>query len=47
MERGVKTWDGNILVTGATGGVGSIAILILSQMGYKVIVVVPRTVYTR
>jgi len=36
MERGVKTWDGNILVTGATGGVGSIAILILSQMGYKV-----------
>ncbi|AZQ62553.1 acryloyl-CoA reductase [Flammeovirga pectinis] len=31
--------DGNILVTGATGGVGSIAIAILNKLGYSVITV--------
>ncbi|MBB6461605.1 YhdH/YhfP family quinone oxidoreductase [Flammeovirga kamogawensis] len=31
--------DGNILVTGATGGVGSIAIAILNKLGYSVVTV--------
>jgi len=34
--QGVKPDDGVILVTGATGGVGSVSILLLSQLGYKV-----------
>jgi putative YhdH/YhfP family quinone oxidoreductase len=38
MERfGLKPSDGPILVSGATGGVGSLAIDILSQRGYEVI----------
>lgn len=32
----IKPEDGKILVTGATGGVGSLAIFFLSQMGYEV-----------
>ena len=33
----VKPEDGEILVTGATGGVGSIAVKILSNLGYNVV----------
>ncbi|MCD7060339.1 MDR family oxidoreductase [Pelagibacterium xiamenense] len=33
--EGVKPGDGPILVTGAGGGVGSIATLLLAQLGYK------------
>jgi len=36
-DNGVKPDDGEILVTGATGGVGSIATAILSAWGYTVI----------
>ena len=37
LERqGVRPEDGEILVTGAAGGVGSIAIAILSKLGYRV-----------
>jgi len=36
-DHGVKPDDGEILVTGATGGVGSVAIAILSKLGYKVV----------
>jgi acrylyl-CoA reductase (NADPH) len=35
-KHGVKPADGEILVTGAAGGVGSVAIAILSQLGYTV-----------
>jgi len=35
-ENGVKPEDGKVLVTGATGGVGSVSILLLSQLGYQV-----------
>ena len=35
-QAGVKPADGDILVTGATGGVGSIAVSILSRAGYRV-----------
>lgn len=37
VNSGVKPNDGEILVTGATGGVGSIAISILNKLGYNVI----------
>lgn len=36
-KNGVKPTDGEILVTGATGGVGSVAIAILSKLGYTVV----------
>ncbi len=36
-EHGVKPEDGEILVTGASGGVGSIAIAILAARGYQVV----------
>ncbi|WP_280468752.1 oxidoreductase [Nocardia cyriacigeorgica] len=37
LDRGLTPDDGAILVTGATGGVGSVAIDILSGLGYEVI----------
>lgn len=36
IENGIKPECGEILVTGATGGVGSIAISILSKLGYNI-----------
>ena len=36
-KSGVKPESGEILVTGATGGVGSIAIVLLSKLGYTVV----------
>jgi putative YhdH/YhfP family quinone oxidoreductase len=35
-ERGVAPGDGPVLVTGATGGVGSVAVSILARLGYEV-----------
>lgn len=38
LERqGVKPADGDILVTGAAGGVGSVAIALLAKLGYRVV----------
>ena len=38
IERmGAKPADGPVLVTGATGGVGSVAVMILAKLGYEVI----------
>ena len=37
MDCRVKPTSGDILVTGATGGVGSVAVAILSKLGYSVI----------
>ena len=40
LERqGVKPGDGEILVTGAAGGVGSVAIAVLAKLGYTVVAV--------
>jgi len=40
LERhGVKPSDGDILVTGATGGVGSVAVAALKKLGYSVVAV--------
>ena len=37
LERhGVKPGDGEVLVTGATGGVGSVAVALLGKLGYRV-----------
>lgn len=36
VDFGVKPEDGKVLVTGATGGVGSVAIALLSKLGYRV-----------
>lgn len=35
-EGGVKPEDGDVLVTGASGGVGSTAVALLSALGYSV-----------
>jgi putative YhdH/YhfP family quinone oxidoreductase len=37
VAAGVTSADGDILVTGATGGVGSIAVAILAKAGYRVV----------
>ena len=42
-EQGVKPSDGDILVTGAAGGVGTTAIVILSKLGFRVIASTGRT----
>ncbi len=43
LERhGVKPGDGEIVVTGAAGGVGSVAIAVLSKLGYTVVAVTGR-----
>jgi acrylyl-CoA reductase (NADPH) len=36
-HHGLKPGDGEVLVTGATGGVGSVTVALLSRLGYQVI----------
>ena len=36
-EHGVLPGSGEVLVTGATGGVGSVAIALLAKLGYTVV----------
>ena len=36
-KNGVQPTDGEVLVTGATGGVGSVAVALLSKLGYTVV----------
>jgi acrylyl-CoA reductase (NADPH) len=36
-KHGLRPSDGEVLVTGATGGVGSIAVAVLSKLGYQVV----------
>lgn len=36
-KHGLRPGDGDILVTGAAGGVGSVAVSLLSKLGYRVI----------
>ncbi|SEM56684.1 acrylyl-CoA reductase (NADPH) [Pseudoxanthomonas sp. GM95] len=42
-HNGVNPGDGDILVTGANGGVGSVAIAVLSKLGYRVVASTGRT----
>ena len=39
QERGITPGAGEVLVTGASGGVGTIAVAILAQLGYEVVAV--------
>ena len=39
IDHGVAPGDGDVLVTGATGGVGSFALLLLSWLGYRAVAV--------
>jgi acrylyl-CoA reductase (NADPH) len=42
VDGGVKPEDGDVLVTGASGGVGSVAVTLLSELGYSVAAVTGR-----
>ena len=43
LERhGLKPADGEVLVTGAAGGVGSVAVALLARLGYRVVAVTGR-----
>jgi acrylyl-CoA reductase (NADPH) len=42
IDAGVKPDSGEILVTGASGGVGSVAITLLAQLGFNVVAVTGR-----
>lgn len=42
VDAGVKPESGEVLVTGASGGVGSVAVTLLTQLGYKVAAVTGR-----
>lgn len=37
VDAGIKPEDGEIVVTGASGGVGSVAVTLLAEMGYQVV----------
>ncbi|GIU40049.1 quinone oxidoreductase [Shewanella sairae] len=37
QNAGIKPEDGDVLVTGASGGVGSVAVTLLAQLGYRVV----------
>jgi acrylyl-CoA reductase (NADPH) len=39
VERGIAAGHGEVVVTGASGGVGSLAVATLAQLGYKVVAV--------
>lgn len=44
LERhGLRPGDGEVLVTGATGGVGSVAIALLAKLGHKVVAATGKT----
>jgi putative YhdH/YhfP family quinone oxidoreductase len=43
VRNGVKAEDGDILVTGATGGVGSVAVALLAKAGYRVVAATGKT----
>ena len=37
QDHGIEAGDGDLLVTGASGGVGSIAVAVLGRLGYRVV----------
>ena len=40
VRDGIKPTDGEIIVSGATGGVGSVAVALLANMGYSVNIII-------
>lgn len=43
LQNGLTPQQGKVLVTGATGGVGSIAVAILAKLGYEVVAMTGKT----
>jgi len=43
VSHGVKPGDGDVLVSGATGGVGVIAVAILAKLGYRAVALTGKT----
>lgn len=43
IDHGLETHQGDVLVTGATGGVGSLAVSILARIGFRVVAVSGKT----
>ena len=43
IDHQIDTERGKILVTGATGGVGSLSVMLLSQLGYHVVAITGKT----
>lgn len=41
-HHGIQPESGDVLVTGASGGVGSVAVAILSKLGYRVVAITGR-----
>ena len=46
QEAGVSADRGDVLVTGATGGVGSLTVALLAQLGYRVVALTGKTTMT-
>lgn len=42
LDAGIKPEDGEVVVTGASGGVGSVSVALLAQLGYQVAAVTGR-----
>ena len=42
VDAGITPESGEVLVTGASGGVGSVAVTLLGQLGYRVVAVTGR-----
>ncbi len=42
-EHGLKPGDGDVVVTGASGGVGSVAVAVLAKLGHRVVASTGRT----
>ena len=48
LERhGLRPGDGEVLVTGATGGVGSVAVALLSRLGHRVVAATGKSAETK
>ncbi|WP_298439694.1 MDR family oxidoreductase [uncultured Ferrimonas sp.] len=43
IDGGVKPEDGEVLISGASGGVGSVAVTLLAQLGYNVVALTGRS----
>jgi acrylyl-CoA reductase (NADPH) len=45
LHHGIEPQSGEIVVTGATGGVGCIAVLLLAKLGFRVVAVTSKTAW--
>ena len=45
LHHGIEPADGEIVVTGATGGVGCVAVMLLAKLGYRVVAVTSKSAW--